>query len=115
MRDVPPPEEDAPVADLVDPHDAAGKRRLAAARLTHQPQSLATLELEADVVDRLHLGDLLPEDHPFLDREVLADVLDREQNALTSAVGAHPAAASGCSSVSRRPRFSSTGRWQASR
>src|SRR5437867_2327064 len=115
VRDVPPPEHDPPAAHLVEADDAAGKRRLAAARLADQTERLSAPELEADVVHRPHLGDLLLEHDSLLDREVLANVLDREQNAVAIAVRAHPAATSGCSSASRRPRFSPTERWQASR
>src|SRR5262249_44382561 len=58
---------------------AAGQRRLAAARLAHDPERLARLDAEADAVDRLHRGDLLLEDDPAGDREVLLDVVDDEE------------------------------------
>ena len=60
-------------------HDAAGERRLAAARLADDAERLARLESEADAVDRLHRGDLLLEDDPARDREVLLDVVDDEE------------------------------------
>ena len=62
------------------------ERRLAAARLAHDAERLARFTVRADAVDRLHGGDLLLEDDPARDREVLRDVLDLEQGVAHDAV-----------------------------
>ena len=88
----------------MQPHEAATERRLAAARLADEAERLARLHLEADSVDRLHARDLAP-DHPAaLDGEVLGDVARLEQDLVLHADS------SGWMVVSRRARFSATGR-----
>src|SRR5207247_1924805 len=79
LRDVASLEGDLAVRRLEQLHDAAGERRLPAPRLAHDAQRLAGPEAERDAVDRLHGADLLLEDDPARDREVLPDVLDDEQ------------------------------------
>ena len=71
--------------------DAVASRRLARAGLADEAERLAGLDLEADTVDRLHLADLALDQKPFLDREVLVEVLDLEDDA----VGAHAGVTSG--------------------
>ena len=82
------------------------------------PSVSPSLDGEADAVDRLHRGDLLLEDDPARDREVLLEVLDDEQ-----LVAAHhgrrrprrrltrPHRSSGSSRASRS--FVSWSRWHA--
>ena len=78
-RDVAAVEHDLAVRRVEQPHDAARHRRLPAARLAHDAECLPWLDAEGDVVDRLHGRDLLLEDDPPGDREVLLEVLDLEQ------------------------------------
>src|SRR6266511_66234 len=78
-RDVATVEDDLAVGRVEQPHDAAGKGGLAATRLAHDPERLSRLDGEAHAVDRFHGADLLLEDDPARDREVLLDVLDDEQ------------------------------------
>ena len=69
-----------PAGRLEQPHDAAGQRRLAAARLADDAERLAlAARVKRDAVDRLHRRDLLLEDDPARDREVLLEVLDDEE------------------------------------
>src|SRR5438874_11488106 len=79
MRDVAPAEDDLAARRIEEPHDAARERRLAAARLAHDPQRLSFVEREGDAVHGLHRGDLPLEDDPTGDREMLLHVLDHEQ------------------------------------
>ena len=76
LRDVPALEDDLAVRRLEQLHDAARHRRLAAAGLADDAERLALPEGEADPVDGLHGADLLLEDDPAGDREVLLQVLD---------------------------------------
>jgi hypothetical protein len=57
---------------------AAGGR-LAAARLAHQAERLAALDVEGDAVDGVHGADLLAEDQPGGEREVLLEIADLVQ------------------------------------
>ena len=68
-----------PPGGIEQAHDAARHRRLAAARLADDAERLAAVDGEGDAVHRLHGGDLLLEDDPAGDREVLLQVLDDEQ------------------------------------
>src|SRR5262249_27309842 len=69
--------EDVAGAALDQPEHQPAQGRLAAAGLADQPQGLAFGDGEADAVDGAHRGDLARED-AFADREVLDQVLDRE-------------------------------------
>ena len=60
---------------LVQAHEAAPERRLAAAGLAHEAERLAGTHLERDVVDGLHARDLAADHAAALDREVLRDRL----------------------------------------
>src|SRR5262249_52863417 len=64
-------EEDAALGDRVQPGDAAGQRRLAAAALTDDAQRLPAAYLKVDAVDRVYAADLPLEEDPLLDGEVL--------------------------------------------
>ena len=108
-RDVAPLEDDLAAGQLVQAHDAAPERRLAAARLAHEPERLARPHLEGDRVDGLHLRHVAADHAAALDREVLRDLARLEQRLV-----AHDAS-SGWIVVSRRARFSDTGRKQRSR
>ena len=101
-------------------HDAARHRRLAAAGLADDADGLALLHGEADAVDRLHRGDLLLEDDPAGDREMLLDVVDDEE-----VVARHPrrgrvrvrhepaSAIVASRSLAASRSFVSSSRWQA--
>ncbi len=65
--------------DQADERPAEG--RLAAAGLADEPEDLAALDLEADVVDGLHVADLAAED-AAVDRVVLDEVLDVDERLL---------------------------------
>src|SRR5207248_5497033 len=79
VRDVAAAEDDLAARRIEQPHDAARERRLAAAGFADDSQRLALVEREGDAVDRLHSRDLLLEDDPAGDREVLLHVLDDEE------------------------------------
>src|SRR5205823_4024492 len=79
MRDVTAAEDDLAAGRIEQPHDAARKRRLAAAGLADDAECLPLVQRERDAVDGFHRRDLLLEDDPARDREVLLDVLDDEQ------------------------------------
>jgi hypothetical protein len=63
-------------------HDEAGGGRLPAARLPHEPERLAGIDVERDVVDGLHPAHLALEDDPARNREVLLQVANRDEGAL---------------------------------
>ena len=63
-----------PGGQLVQPHEAAPERRLAAAGLADEAERLAGAHLERDAVDGLHARDLAADHAAALDREVLRDV-----------------------------------------
>ena len=64
---------------LVQAHEAAPERRLAAAGLADEAERLARPHLERHVVDGLHASDLAADDATPLDREVLRHALGGEQ------------------------------------
>ena len=92
-----------PGGRLVQAHEAAPERRLAAAGLADEAERLARAHLEADAVDRLHARDLAPDHAAARDREVLRDVarLEQERSSLMPR-------SSGWIVVSRRARFSAS-------
>ena len=65
-------------AELDQLDDRAAEGRLAAAGLPDEPQGLALVEGEADVIDCLDARHLAVEEDPGLDREVLDEVLHLE-------------------------------------
>ena len=75
LRDVVAVEPDLPLGRVVEPHHDAGERRLPAAGLADEPDRLARVDLEIDAVDRVHVADVLLEQDPLGDREVLLDAL----------------------------------------
>src|SRR5919108_577142 len=79
LRDVAPVEDDPAAGRVEQAHHAAGHRRLAAARLADDAERLALADGEGDAVDSLHRADLLLEDDPARNREVLLQVLDDEE------------------------------------
>ena len=87
LRDVCPSNSIRPAVGSRSRTTQRAEGRLAAARLAHQPERLALLELEADVVDGLEAGDLLLEHDALGHREVLAQVLDG--GAITSPSARH--------------------------
>src|SRR4029077_5279779 len=76
-------EPDLAGTGLDQPQDAAAGRRLAAARLAHQPERLAGGDVKAHAVDGMDALDLARE-YPALHREVLAQVAHRQER-----IGAH--------------------------
>ena len=120
-RDVDAAEPHAARGRLVEAEDGAGKRRLAAPALAHQPERLTPLDCEGDAVDRLEEL-LLAAPRPLLaDRKVLLDVRYLKERA-------HPGGASVAASEPRsRPRVvgpstatglgseSTSAKWQAAR
>ena len=78
MRDVAAAEDDLSAGGIEQPHDAARERGLAAAGLADDAERLAFVQRQRDAVDRLHRSDLLLEDDPASNGEVLLDVLDDE-------------------------------------
>src|SRR5829696_619045 len=79
LGDVPTLEPDPAGSRLEQPDDAARECGLPAARLPHDAERFARLDAEGDPVDRLYGGDLLLEDDPTRDGEVLPDVVDDEE------------------------------------
>src|SRR5262249_54861434 len=73
VPDLRPLEDDLAVGRFEQPHDRATERRLAAARLSHEPERLAFSHYEAHVVDGMDAGDLARK-NALTDREVLLDV-----------------------------------------
>src|SRR5439155_24074957 len=78
-------EHHTPARRPLELQDATARRRLAAARLAHQPERLAAMERERDAVDRAHDPTRTAE-HPAADGEVLDDVPDLEKR---SRLGVH--------------------------
>src|SRR5205085_8011719 len=72
-------EQDLARGRVEQPDEQAGGGALAAPGLPHDPQRLALLDVERDVIDRLDRPDLLLEDDPAADREVLDEVLELDQ------------------------------------
>ncbi len=73
-------EDDVTRGELVEARDAARERRLSAAGLADDAERLTAPDLEADVVDRMHLGLAAAEQPVGLDREVLHDVLHLDED-----------------------------------
>jgi hypothetical protein len=86
LRDVTTVEDDLPRGRLEQAHQAPGQRRLAAAGLADDPERLAAIDREADVVDGLDRADLLLEEDPSRDGEVLLDALGDEQLAHATSI-----------------------------
>jgi hypothetical protein len=68
-RDIDAVEFNVALRRLVEPHDAAAHRRLPAAALAHKSQRFAGPDEEADIVQRLHIGNLPLQEASF-DREI---------------------------------------------
>src|SRR5207248_4459594 len=90
VRDVDAVEDEAAVGHVEQAHDAACEGRLPAPGLADDAEGLALLDGETDAVDRLHRGDLLLEDDPAGDREILLDAVDDEQAVLVCRDAAVP-------------------------
>src|SRR3970282_1582158 len=73
-----PSKTTSPAGGLVEHSYDAAQGGLAAAAFAHQPQRLAALDLEADAVDGLNVGDLALEDDAGGDGEVHLDVVDTD-------------------------------------
>ena len=89
MGDVPALEHDPPRGRVEQSHDAARHRRLAAAGLADDAQGLAFAHGEGDPVHRFHGGNLLLEDDPARDREMLLEVLHDQEVVARTTVTAH--------------------------
>ncbi len=85
-------------------HQQLGQRRLAAAGLADQAERLAALQVEGDAVDRLDVADLLLEDDPLGEREVLHDVPDLAGSPHRSPWSTSSAEVTGALRCPRRPR-----------
>jgi hypothetical protein len=104
---------DAAARRLEEPVDQARRRRLATACLADDAERLAALDVERDAVHGAHSADLLLEDDPPGDREVLDEVADLHEVVAVGRgrqldrllLGAQPAAP--VSTV--RPRLTSSG------
>ena len=81
VRDVLPVEDHVAVRRLVQAQDRPAERGLAAAGLADEPERLATLDGEGDVVDGLDVADMAVEEEPALDREPDLEVLDVDERA----------------------------------
>ena len=111
VGDVAAAEGDPAARRIEQAHQAARHRRLAAARLADDAERLTLLDGEADPVDGLDARDLLLEDDPARDGEVLDEVLDDEQ-----VVRHQPTSASVLSSSFVASRsFVASSRWHACR
>src|SRR5215210_1937815 len=88
-RDVLAVEGDPSGGRLVQAEDCAADGRLPAARLAHEPERLAALDVERDAVDRLDVADVPVEDEPALDREPDLDVVERDQGAVSAPLRGH--------------------------
>ena len=89
MREVGARVEHAPGRRADELQDGAARRALAAAALADQPERLALLDLEVDAVDRVDGAHLALEDDAAGDREVDAQVLDRDQGLVGRASCGH--------------------------
>jgi hypothetical protein len=72
-------EQRLPGGRLLEPHQELRQGGLPAARLTHEPERLATVQVERDTVDGLHVAHRLLEDDTFGEGEVLDQVAHLEQ------------------------------------
>ena len=77
-------ERDLPGGEVVQPHDAAGQRGLAAAGLADQAEGLPAADLETDSLHGVHEVALPPEELAGAHREVLDDVLDAQQDVIVA-------------------------------
>ena len=78
-REILPVEGDPPGRRLVQADDRPADRGLAAARFTDEPERLAALDRERDIVDRLDVADVPVEHDPALDREVDLEIGDLDE------------------------------------
>ena len=92
VRDVVALVDDLAAGGLQQPRQQPRGGRLAAARLPHEAEGLALEDVEGDAVDGAHGADLLLQDDPLAQREVLLEVMDLDE--LGGAVGAHGVASS---------------------
>ena len=91
LRDVLAAQQDLAGGRLEQAHDAAAKRRLAAAGLADQPQRLAGGKVERDVGDGAHMRDRAIEDHPAAHRKRLHQLAHRQDRlVLASLMGCAP-------------------------
>ena len=65
------------------------RRRLPAAGLADDPERLAAADVERDAIDRADRPDLLLEEDPLRDREVLDEVADLDERVPLPARGGH--------------------------
>src|SRR5581483_4484729 len=72
-------ELDGALRNVVQTHDHASEGGLAAPRLAHEPDGLARVDVEIHAVDGVHVADVLLEDDPPGDREVLLDAAKPDQ------------------------------------
>src|SRR5204863_4306905 len=79
LGDVLPFEEELPLGRLEQPHDDPRERGLAAARFSDEAERFARVDLQVDAVDSVHVPDVLLEQDPPRDREVLLDALEADQ------------------------------------
>ena len=69
---------------FVDAHQAAAQGCFAAAALADDAEHLSALDVQADIIDGLDVGDGAAEE-AFLDREILAQSVDLQQNMMVCA------------------------------
>src|SRR5262249_44999565 len=119
--DVLPVEDDLALGDVHQAQDEPRGGRLAAPGLPHQADGLARPDVEVDPVDGVDLADLLLEDDPAGDREVLLQAADPDERLSRSLrlrgrlgpladLDAHRLAAT---SWSKMRSFSASDRWHA--
>ena len=82
-------ELDRAAGRVEQPQQQAAGGRLAAAGLADEAERLAALDVERDAVDGVHGADLLAEDHPGGEREVLLEIADLVQRLAAAARAAH--------------------------
>src|SRR5581483_2260535 len=79
VRDVLALELDLALGHVVQPHDHASEGRLAAPGLAHEPDGLARVDVQVHTVDGVDVADVLLEDDPAGNREVLLDAAKPDQ------------------------------------
>src|SRR5512133_165652 len=79
LSDVLAIEEDSASGRLVEAQDRAADGRFSAPGFADEPERLAPLDLQRDVVHRLDVADVAVQQDPALDREVDLQVLERNQ------------------------------------
>src|SRR5262245_31087487 len=72
--DVAPVEDDAAGGRVVEAQNRSADRRLPAARLAHEAESLPAPDRQRDAIDRADVADVAVEDEAALDRKVLLDL-----------------------------------------